>query len=43
MAMEGANMKNPLDSLMGTTVLGVVITIFHIIYMANMVGGGTAS
>ena len=35
-------MKNPLDSLAGTIVLGVVITIIHVIYMTNMGGGGGA-
>jgi uncharacterized membrane protein len=41
-AKEGANMKNPLDSLAGTVASGVVITILHIIYMANIVGGAAA-
>ena len=35
-------MKNPLDSLAGTVASGVVITILHIIYMANMVGGAAS-
>ena len=35
-------MKNLLDSLAGTVASGVVITILHIIYMANMVGGAAS-
>ena len=32
-------MKNPLDSLTGTVIAGLVITALHILYMMNMGGG----
>ncbi len=31
-------MKNPLDSLSGTIIAGLVITALHVIYMINMAG-----
>ena len=32
-------MKNPLDSLTGTVIAGLVITALHVLYMINMSGG----